>query len=43
MNLPKKEEKEWRLKSRATWIAEGDENTKFFQNFSKHQKNINTI
>jgi len=25
------------------WLAEGDENTKFFQNYAKHRKNINII
>lgn len=25
------------------WIADGDENTKFFQNYAKHRKNIKTI
>jgi hypothetical protein len=39
------EEKEalWRLKSRAIWLSCGDENTKFFQAFSKGRKMANTI
>jgi hypothetical protein len=33
----------WRLKSRAIWVACGDENTKFFHSFAKGQKMTNTI
>jgi hypothetical protein len=36
-------EAQWRLKSRALWLACGDENTKFFQAFSKGRKMTNTI
>jgi hypothetical protein len=36
-------EAHWRLKSRALWLACGDENTKFFQAFAKGQKMANTI
>lgn len=31
------------MKSRATWLESGDQNTKFFQNYANHRKNINTI
>jgi hypothetical protein len=37
------DESQWRTKSRAVWPVERDENTMFFQNYSKHRKNINTI
>ena len=33
-----REEKLLRLKSRAIWIKEGDNNTKFFHNFCQQQK-----
>jgi len=33
----------WRLKSHAIWLSYGDENTKFFQAFSKGMKMANTI
>jgi hypothetical protein len=36
-------EAQWRLKSRALWLACGDENTKLFQAFSKGRKMANTI
>eukprot|EP00253_Pinus_taeda_P029580 PITA_29580 len=36
-------EKEWRLKSRATWLKAGDENTRFFHNYAKGRKSSNTI
>ena len=38
-----KEEKLCRLKSRALWLEEGDENTKYFHRYASHRKNINTI
>jgi hypothetical protein len=41
--LLKDKEEMWRLKSRATWLASGDENTKFFQAFSKGRRCANTI
>ena len=38
------EDLDWRIKSRATWIVEGDTNTKYFQNFASHRNKIkNTI
>lgn len=36
-------EEEWRLKSRAIWLSAGDENTKFFHNYAKGRKIMNTI
>eukprot|EP00253_Pinus_taeda_P019465 PITA_19465 len=36
-------EEEWRLKSRATWLKAGDENTSFFHNYAKGRKSANTI
>ena len=38
-----KEEDLLRLKRRAIWIKEGDNNTKFFRIFSTHRRNLNTI
>ena len=32
-----------RLKSRAIWIKEGDNNTKNFHRYATHRKNLNTI
>ena len=37
------EEKKWRLKSRALWLVEGYQNTKFFHRYASHRKSINTI
>jgi len=37
------EEEEWRLKSRVIWIKCGDNNTKFFHNFSNHRRVTNTV
>jgi hypothetical protein len=36
-------EKELWLESRALWLQQGDENTKFFNNFANKRKSINTI
>jgi len=36
-------EESWRLKSRATWLESGDENTKLFQSFTKGRRCSNTI
>jgi hypothetical protein len=44
MGLLKKEEKEtWRQKSRATWLACGDRNTKFFHSFANFRRQINSV
>jgi hypothetical protein len=32
----------WRLKSRALWLAKGDGNSKFLQQYANHRKNTNT-
>jgi hypothetical protein len=37
------QEATWRLKSRAIWLANGDENTKLFHAFSKGLKVVNII
>eukprot|EP00253_Pinus_taeda_P026957 PITA_26957 len=39
----KDREASWRLRSRAIWLQEGDENTKFFHRFANGRKAINTI
>lgn len=36
-------EEAWRLRSRVTWLLEGDDNTKFYHKFANGRKNINTI
>jgi hypothetical protein len=37
------QEETWRLKSRAIWLENGDENTKFFQAYAKGRREENTI
>jgi len=39
----KEREESWRLRSKAIWLIEGDNNTKFFHKFSNGRKAINTI
>jgi hypothetical protein len=39
----KKEEVEWRLKSRALWLQAGDNNTKKIHHYTNHCRNVNTI
>jgi hypothetical protein len=38
-----KEEKEWRLKSRALWLQAGDKNTSFFHKQAKSRQHRNTV
>jgi hypothetical protein len=35
--------REWKLKIKGLWIKEGDKNIKFFQYYSIHKNNYNTI
>lgn len=42
-NLIAIEETTWRLKSKALWLKEGDQNTKFFHIFADHGRDINSI
>lgn len=37
------EESTWRLTSRALWLKEGDQNTKFFHRYANFRRNINSI
>eukprot|EP00253_Pinus_taeda_P016512 PITA_16512 len=39
----KEKEESWPLRSRAIWMLEGDENTKFYHKFANGRKAINTI
>jgi hypothetical protein len=43
MELLKQEEETWRQKSRATWLACGDRNTKFFHSYVNYRRHINSI
>ena len=36
-------EETWRLKSRATWLDCGDDNTKFFHAYARGRKATNTV
>lgn len=38
-----RQESSWRLKSRVLWLAKGDGNTKFFQNYATMRRNKNCI
>lgn len=37
------EHESWRLKGRALWVKQGDCNSRFFQKFTNHRKNQNSI
>ena len=37
-NILKGAEEQWRLRNRAIWMASGDNNTKYFHNFSSHRR-----
>ena len=41
--LNNKVKAEWRMKSRMLWLARGDKNMKYFDNFVNHQKFVNTF
>lgn len=43
IKLLKEKEETWRLRSRSLWSKSGDENIRFFQQFTKGHKSINTI
>jgi len=43
IRLPRQKEETWRLKSREIWLKAGDENSKFFQQYARGRKSINTI
>lgn len=43
IKIMEQEESYWRLKSRATWIKQGDINTKFFHKFKNARREKNTI
>lgn len=42
-NILKERKETWRLRSRAIWLKEGDDNSKFFHKFVNGRKEINTI
>lgn len=42
-NILKEREETWRLRSKAIWLKEGDDNSKFFHKFANGRKAINTI
>ncbi|KAK1305933.1 hypothetical protein QJS10_CPA10g01486 [Acorus calamus] len=43
LNIIRMEEAEWRLRSRAVWLKEGDNNTKFFHKVANQHKRSNKI
>lgn len=42
-NILSIEEATWRLKSKATWIKEGDRNTKIFHRYANKRQELNAI
>eukprot|EP00253_Pinus_taeda_P008026 PITA_08026 len=43
LDILKKQEAFWQLKSRATWLRDGDINTEFFHKFANSRRNKNAI
>jgi len=43
IDILKREEEAWRLKSRAIWVRSGDQNTAFFQRYANFRRVNNTV